>query len=130
MASLRQLIAERCAGYAALYARIVRRCYPDKVPESPTYPLIVYHAPIAANDTAYRAHNHSTGRTEATVQFDCYAETGDEAEALANDLKAAWNGYSNGCSIGYSFIANDITSPEDALNKFRYIVDVIIEYQR
>jgi len=99
------------------------------VPENATYPLVVYHA-ITADDTEYRTHGDGTGRTQDTVQFDCFATTGDAAETLADTLKAAWNGYSSGCDIGFSFIQNHIGDRQDNLNEYLHTVDVLIEHKR
>ena len=130
MTSLRGLVYTRCVGYAPLAALIGTRCYPDRIPENAVYPLVVYRAPIASTDAAYRTHGNGTDRTESTVQIDCYATTGAGAESLADAVAAAWNGYSLTCDIGYSFIANRIANREDALNEYRSIVDVTIEHKR
>ena len=131
MTSLRGLVYARCTTFAGLAALIGTRCYPDRVPENATYPLVVYHAPISTTDEEYRTHGDGTGRTQSTVQFDCYATTGLDAETLADQVKAAWNGYSSGdCDIGFAFIQNAIAERQEDLNEYRQIVDVLIEHKR
>jgi len=128
--SLRQLVYARCTGYAPLAALISARCYPDRVPENATYPLVVYHAPISSDDTDYRTHDNGTGRTQDTVQFDCYATTGADAETVSDQVVAAWNGYKSGCDIGFSFVTNRIADRQDDIREYRQIVDALIEHQR
>ena len=130
MTSLQKLVYARCTGYAALAAIIGTRCYPDRVPENATYPLVVYHAPISSTDAEYRTHGDGTGRTQSGVQFDCYASTSIGAETLADAVAAAWNGYSLTCNIGFAFVANRIAERQDDLNEYRQIVDVLIEHKR
>ncbi len=111
-------------------ALISTRCYPDRVPENAEYPLVVYHAPITSDDTDYRTHDKGTGRTQSTVQFDCYATTGAVSETVSNQVVAAWNGYKSGCDIGFSFVTNRIADRQDDINEYRQIVDTLIEHKR
>lgn len=128
---LRKTVYDRCVGYAGISALISTRCYPDQVPENATYPLIVYHAPVSDDDADLRVHGEGTNRTTSRVQFDCWAETGDGAEALATQVIAAWNGYRSGCAVGYAFIAGNVADGWDTgQREYRQIVDVIIEHAR
>jgi hypothetical protein len=128
---LRKTVYDRCVGYSGLSALISTRCYPDQVPENATYPLIVYHAPVSDDDADIRTHDGATGRTTSRVQLDCWAATGDGAEALAAQAINAWNGYSSGCAVGYAFIANTISDGwETGQREYRQIVDVIVEHAR
>jgi len=130
MATLRETIFDRTTTYAGTEALIDDRCYPDKLPEGATFPLIVFHIISHANAT-YRTHDQ-TGRAPrgvSLVQFDCYAVTGDGADALAAQVVAAWDGYSSGdCEIGYAFLQNQLSDPSEDQDKYREIVEVSIEH--
>lgn len=127
--TLRTTVYNRCIGHAGTAALIGTRCYPDRLPEDVTYPALVYKGPISADNAPYR--NHDGGPTEfetSRVQFDCYAETGDGAAALADQIRLAWDGYSDACLISIAWQANRLMTREDAVNAYRAIVDVMIEH--
>ena len=132
MASLQQIVHTRCTGYAALTTLIGTRCYPDRVPERATYPLVVYHAPIASDDSAYRTHATATRHTDSLVQFDCYATTSAGAESVADAVVNAWNGYytTTNCNVRRARVQNRIHDRQDDLNEYRVIVDVLISHPR
>ena len=130
MASLRQLVFERNTTYAPLLALIGTRCYPERVPENATYPLVVYSAPIADDDTPYRTHDNATDRTQSLVSHTVYADTGDQAEAIGDVLVDAWNGYKSGCDIGFAFVQNRIADRQDDLRQYTQIIDVLVEHAR
>ena len=128
--TLRATIFSRCTtgGHAGLSALIETRCYPDRLPENVTYPAVVYHAPISDDDSQYRTQDGATERTVSRVQFEGYDITGDGASAVGDQLRSAWSGYSDGCTIGYAFVANRFMTREDGLNAYRDIVDIMIEH--
>ena len=131
MTELGVTVYNRCVGHAGTAALIGTRCYPDRLPESVVYPAITYVAPVSRNDAIYRTHdnvNSPTTRTEDRVQLNCFAETRDGAAALATQVIQAWSGYKDGCDVGYCFVVNQIASREDAIEAYRYIVDVMIEH--
>lgn len=125
--TLRTTIYARCTGHAGTAALVSTRVYPDRLPENVTYPALVYHR-ISADNTDYRDHGGATDREVSRVQFDCYDGTGDGAAALADQVRAAWDGYRDGCVVGYAFQANRIMTREDAINAYRAIVDVMVEH--
>lgn len=127
--TFREDVYSRCTTHAGIAALIDTRCYPDRLPENITYPAISYIAPVSQDDSDYRTHD--TGpvpRTVSRVQFNCFAETGDGAAALADQVMAAWSGYTDGCTFGYAFIANRISTRDDPINAYRTIVDVTVEH--
>ena len=128
--TLREDIFARCTTHAGVAALIGVRCYPDMLAENPTYPALVYHAPISDDDTDYRTHDDTpVPRTVSRVQFDIYGSTGDNSAALADQLRLAWSGYKDDCDIGYSFIANLIADGwNDNLKNYRHIMDVMVEH--
>lgn len=126
--SLRTIVYDRCVGHAGIAALVAARVYPDGLPEDVTYPAITYNR-VSTNSADYRTHTTGpTPREVARIQINCYALTGNGAAALADQVRAAWDGWSDGCDVGYAFQANRIMTGEDALKAYRVIVDVMIEY--
>lgn len=117
-------------GDATITALVGDRIYPDVIPESPVYPLIVYHAYVSDNNAMYRAHD-GAGRTETRVQFDCYAERGRVAVEISDALVSLWNGYQNLTTydIGRSFKADRVGPTwEPNLDSYRVITDFLVEH--
>lgn len=81
------------AGVSALvFASGIYRIYPVQVPQDAQYPAVVYQT---VNNTPI---NHLTGESDLQndrVQIDCYAESSDQAHALADAIKAAMQGDAN-----------------------------------
>lgn len=129
MPTLREIIFSRCTTHAGTAALIGTRCYPDRLPEDVTLPAIRYIL-VSATNQQYRDQDGATQREASRVQFDCYAtiDLPDGAAALADQIRDAWDGYSDSCTVGYAFQANRLSSRADALNAWREIVDVIIEH--
>lgn len=126
-------IFDRCTTHAGTAALIGSRCY-KRIPREPAvpivYPLLTYQAPISDDDSEYRTHDTgSVERTVSRVQFNCYDSTDNGASALADQLRLAWSGYKDGCTIGRAHIANVLDAGwNDNLKNYRYIVDVMIEH--
>jgi hypothetical protein len=128
--TLRSTIYARLAAHVGTAALVETRIYPNQLPENVTYPAVTYVAPVSDDDVEYRTHD--TGqvpRSVARVQFNCYDTTGDGATALADQVVAAWSGYQDGCTVGYSFKANRISDGwQSGIAAYREIVDVMLEY--
>jgi len=124
---LRETVFDRCTGHAGTTALIASRCYPIVLPENVTLPAISYLLVSATNDE-YRDHDGATEREVSRVQFNCWAATGDAASALGDQVRDAWDGYKDGCDVGYAFQANRISLRDAGLNQYREIVDVMIEH--
>lgn len=106
--------------------------WPDKLPQKPTYPLIVYSV-SSEDDGDYRAHDSTpTERMVTFVQFSCYSNRDQPkvARALADAVSAFWSGLQDLPNIGYSFAQNRFSNPNDALNACRAIVEAEIEHAR
>lgn len=117
-----------CANNSALTNLVDDRIYLSRQ-ITDTCPQLVYHAPIAFDNVAYRTQNEPPGRAVHTVQFDCYGETANDAESVADALIALWDGYqSDSPDIGYAFVDNKIDDGySPTLENYRIIVDVTIE---
>lgn len=131
--TLQEIVFARTTGHAGVAALIGTRCYPLRLKENVVYPAISYIAPVSDDDSDYRTHdnvNSPVTRSVARVQFNCYDTTNDGAELLADQVVAAWSGYQAAdWSAGYAFKVNRIATREDALEAWRQIVDVMIEYE-
>ena len=128
--TLRTTIYSRCTtgGHAGLSALISTRCYPDTVPEDAnTGKFVVYHL-ISQDDASYRDRSGATLRANSRVQFDCYDATGAGADALGEQVKAAWNGWTSGCDVSRTRVLNRSQVYHEALDRYRQIVEVIIEH--
>lgn len=126
--TLRTTVYTRCTGHAGTAALIDGRCYPDRLPENVTYPALVYFR-VSADNSPFRSHDSGPTDFETSrVQFDCYDETGDGAAALADQIRLAWDGYSDACTVSVAYQANRLMTREDAINAYRAIVDVMIEH--
>ena len=125
--TLRETIFDRCTGHAGTTALIASRCYPVVLPENVTLPALSYIRVSSVNEE-YRDRDGVTQREVSRVQFNCWAETGDGAAALGDQIRSAWDGYSDDCTVGYAFQANRLSTREPGLNQFREIVDVLIEH--
>jgi len=126
--TLRTVVYDRCVGHAGIAALVGTRVYPDRLPEGVTYPAIRYIAPVSEVGATYRTQDGAGGRKESRVQFDSYATTGDGADALADQIRIAWDGYQDDCIVGRAFQVARRMTREDSLNVYRTISDVIVEH--
>jgi hypothetical protein len=129
--TLRETVFARCTTHVGLSALIGMRCYPERLVENAVYPAVTFIAPVSRVDDTYRTHsnvNSPVTRAVSRVQFNCFDDTGDGAEDVADQVIQAWSGFKDGCDVGYAFIANKIATREDELKAFRFIVDVLIEH--
>lgn len=115
------------AGFTSLAGQ---RIYPDQVPETPTYPLVVYHAYIDSDNSQYRGMEGAAERTVTRVQFDCYGKRSRDAEELADALTAVWDGLQDkGRDIGRSFKATRLSDGYmQQTNSYRVLVDFLVEH--
>ena len=123
--TLRPDIFDRCTtgGHAGLSALIGTRCYPDaRMPEDYTLPLVTWQR-VSADNTYARTRDTVPGRSKTRIQFNCYAATGGDTSALADQVVAAWDGYNGtGCPLGKCFIMNRSMVWQQSLNMYRQIV--------
>jgi len=97
------------------------------MPEDYTLPLVVYRT-VSTNDEYVRDRSGAAARAKYRVQFDAYASTATAANALADQVVAAWSGYSGtGCPLGLCWVMNRSDAYNVNLNEHRVIIDVQIE---
>ena len=152
----RGVIYDITTGDSAVSAIIGDRCYPDVLPEDVTLPAISYIPHVSDDDSIYRTHDAGPRlRTWTRTQFNLYADTGDEAESLSAAMTRLWSGQKASlgallletggfflletggyllldgyCTIGHSEIAGVTDTRDPALNRFRVILDVLVEHAR
>ena len=73
------------AGVSAITTRV----YPNFIPQSPTWPLIVYQKVSGLRDQALSG---PTGKAHPRFQMESWDKTYDEAKSLANAVRVALDG--------------------------------------
>ena len=115
-------------GHAGLSALIGARCYPQRLPEGPTLPALTY-AVVSSPPNEYQDHDGSPDRWRYRVQLDGYAEDPDSSASLGAQMLAAFAAWSSGTAVGSSLVANAFETYEPALNRYRQVVDVVIDHK-
>lgn len=98
---------------------ITTRCYPVTIPQSPTYPLILYTRISGVRD--HHFHGPS-GIVRTRMQIEAWAETYSGAKTLAAAIRGALDGYT-GTSIGSCLLDNERDIYEPELNVYRVVYD-------
>lgn len=110
-------------GHAGLIALVSsgspldHRIYPVRIPQSPTYPLIKY---FRVTNNHINSLSGSLNLNQSRYQFDIYAGTQAEAQAVEAQLIAAMAAASTFESILLSSIESDF---DDDIENYRLIVD-------
>ena len=97
-------IRARLNAHAGTLALTKRRVHPLRLPQGTAYPAVRYQV-IGAPRT--HAMGADTGEVHARVQVDSYAETYDEAQALAKQVRLAlsrWDGTAGGVVVDHIFL--------------------------
>lgn len=121
--TLGAVIAARLTGYSGVSALVGTRIYPLELPQKPTYPAIRYQR-ISNTDT-----NGNTALRETRWQIDCWGQTYAAATALAAQVKAAFEGFTDTNQtpgIKQSYVVNEGDDYDDQAKVFRTIVEVIL----
>ena len=107
---------------------ITTRCYPVTIPQSPTYPLILY-----TKISGDRIHHLSgpAGHAHPRFQIDSWAETYTGAKTLAGAIRNALDGYSGtaaGTVITSCLIDSERDTYENEIKIHRVIQDYFIRH--
>ena len=105
---------------------ITTRCYPGKIPQDPTYPLIVYYKVTGMRDHHLQG---PSGLTHPRFQVEAWATTYAAAKALANAIREALDGYKGTVGtvvIGSILIESERDVYEDAVSCHRVIMDFFV----
>jgi len=66
------------------------RCYPQELPQQPTYPAYTYRR---VSTQRYMAHDGPGDLGKPRFQFDCYGASYGQAKQLANAIRQDLNGF-------------------------------------
>ena len=115
--------------YAPLTALIGTRLYPDRLPQSPTLPAVVY---FSVSDPGSYSHDGETDWREEIFQFDCWGVTPLEAISVKNALRGALSGYKGmmgSVTVEAAFVQGGRTMDDDETGLFRRILEVVFQYK-
>lgn len=132
MTTLGESIFSRCGTHAGLSALIGTgtncRCWPEELPEQATMPAVEYRQ-TGQDNTGFRDRSGAPSWVSAGIQFNCYGTSVDQANDVADQMVACWDGYQgDGCTVGVCFVVTRIQSQSVALDRYREIVDVDIQH--
>jgi len=108
---------------------ITTRCYPVTIPQSPTYPLILY-----TKITGTRDHHLQgpSGHAHPRFQIEAWSKTYTEAKTLADAIREALDGYSGtaaGTKIGSCLIESEQDIYESEIEVYRVTSDWFIWHE-
>jgi hypothetical protein len=105
---------------------ITTRCYPVTIPQSPTYPLILYTKISGDRDHALRG---ASGHAHPRFQIEAWAETYTGAKTLADAIRNALDDYSGtaaGTVIHSCLIESERDTYESEIEIYRIMQDYMI----
>ena len=108
---------------------ITTRCYPVTIPQSPTYPLILYTKITGMRDHTLRG---ASGHAHPRFQIEAWAETYTEAKTLADAIRNALDDYSGtvlGTVIGSCLIDSEQDVYESEIEVYRVLQDYFIWHE-
>ena len=108
---------------------ITTRCYPVTIPQSPTYPLILYTKITGMRDHHLQGPN---GRAHPRFQIEAWSKTYTEAKTLADAIREALDGYSGtaaGTKIGSCLIESEQDIYESEIEVYRVTSDWFIWHE-
>jgi len=102
---------------------ITTRCYPVTLPQSPTYPLILYTKITGMRDHHLRG---PSGHAHPRLQIESWSKSYSEAKTLAAAIRKALDGYSGTASstkIGSCLIESERDIYESEIEVYRIVQD-------
>jgi len=108
---------------------ITTRCYPIAIPQSPTYPLILYTKITGMRDHTLRG---ASGHAHPRFQIEAWAETYTEAKTLADAIRNALDDYSGtvlGTVIWSCLIDSEQDIYESEIEVYRTLQDYFIWHE-
>ena len=108
---------------------ITTRCYPVTIPQSPTYPLILYTKITGMRDHALRG---ASGHAHPRFQIEAWAETYTEVKTLADAIRNALDDYSGtvlGTVIGSCLIDSERDMYESEIGVYRILQDYFVWHE-
>ena len=124
-------IYTRLSGFAGLTALISTRIYYGKVPQAPTYPLLVYNRISGARAASLSGH---AGLGMPRFQIDVYTtDTARAAKEIADQVRYALDGYRQGTTtdqIAFGRVVDEQDSVDNTTGTLlhRCRLDVLIDH--
>lgn len=104
------------------------RVYPDRLPQSPPLPAMVF---FSISDPASYTHDGETLKEER-FQFDCWAKDPLTAIRQKNELRNACSGFKGMMGDTYieaAFFENSRTLDDDETGLYRRIAEIVFHYK-
>jgi len=108
---------------------ITTRCYPVTIPQSPTYPLILYTKISGDRDHALRG---ASGHAHPRFQVEAWAKTYTAAKTLADAIRNALDDYTGtaaGTVIHSCLIEGEHDTYESEIKVYRIMQDYMIWHE-
>ena len=108
---------------------ITTRCYPVTIPQSPTYPLILYTKITGMRDHHLRG---PSGHAHPRFQVEAWSKTYTEAKTLADAIREALDGYAgtvSGTIIRSCLIESERDDYQKAVEVYRELQDYFIWHE-
>lgn len=113
---------------AGLTALVADRVYPRKMPRTPVFPLVLY---TRVGTARAASHSGPDGLAEPRIQFDVWAQDPDSADAVAEQLRLALNGFRGqmgDVEVGSSMVVNEHDDDDPDTGLFRRVLDTQIQH--
>jgi hypothetical protein len=129
-ATIDDAVYHELSQHAGLAALVSDRIYPDELPEGCIFPAVRFgEASLAPT----YSHDGDSNLDATRMQFDCYAATRTGARAVANQVRNALTGHKmayQNVAISSGFAENALSGYDDGLQKWRYIIDITLQYSQ
>ncbi len=115
-------------GDGSVNGMIGDRMYPHVIPEGDSLPAISF---FEVTTDELSTHDGSAGIAISRLQFNCHADSPDQAKQLARLVRAAIRGYRgtvDGTKIDGIRIAATNDDPDRELREHRRIIDVMVTH--
>lgn len=119
------------SSYAGLSALVSSRIYPLVMPQTPTLPVVVYQQ---VSGPRVHAMGNDPGIMDARYQFACWASAHDDAAAVAQQIRLAFENYSGtmggagGGTVYHASVENQFSDHNDETKLYRVLIEVVITH--
>lgn len=134
--TITKAMRNKLLSYAGVSSLIGGRLYPSAMPQGCTMPAVVF---TKLSTTREHSIAECTKLAHTTYQFDCFALTKDEADAISKAIQDSGICSYQGTTLGVYFCGTEVAggesdgdeSPTDGNQEHRYITsfDLQVHYQ-
>ena len=131
MANIETALLNKMTGHAGLAALVGNRVYPGKMPETPTYPCVVYYK-VSITDVA--AHGRTNDILQPRFQFNVWALTYASAKLVKEQIWQCLHNWGPATQNGVSILdavqetENDVGSWDDAVKVYGITTDYLVSH--